>query len=180
MLFGTLKNKIAHKKLHAAVYRNERERRVISLKQARTVGIVYELWDKKTYDTIATLVKELQMQQMMVRTLGYIDKRTVPSYMPETMSFEFFTKKDVNWLGLPKGQSVNDFEKLDFDILLDFSSEDCFPVHYIVGLSKARFKIGKGEKNKLIYDLIMNFPANTNLTEEIGKIEHYLNKLKNE
>jgi len=161
-----------------------RNRKISNLDNAKTIGIVYILEDEATYNHITRFVKLLQDKQITVKAIGYFEGNIRPIYAIEKLSLDFYDKKDLNWFNKPSGSYVNDFMKMEFDILIDLSLVDIFQTKYISTLSKSKFKVGKGgEFNKEIFDLMIDINSKTSLDEFITLIIHYLsiiNKKVNE
>jgi hypothetical protein len=63
----------------------------------------------------------------------------------------------------------------EFDIVIDLCMHDCFPLNYVSGLSKAKFKVGRyGEKNSAIYDFMLNVNPTITLNDYMKEVIHYL------
>lgn len=104
--------------------------------------------------------------------------------MPSKNFLDFYDKKDLNWFNKPSGSYVNDFMKMEFDILIDLSLVDIFQTKYISTLSNQNSKLVKVVnliKKYLI--LMIDINSKTSLDEFITLIIHYLsiiNKKVNE
>jgi hypothetical protein len=74
--------------------------------------------------------------------------------VPEDTSI--ITSKDLNWLGLPKPGPVDDFIKMEFDVLFNIALEQNRVLDYITALSHAKFKIGWSSQKSSFFDLNIN------------------------
>ncbi len=63
-------------------------------------------------------------------------------------------KSDLDFRGLPKKEILHDFVNHDFDILINFASEENEVLSYVYALSKAGFKVSY-KSNRNISDLII-------------------------
>lgn len=152
-----------------------RNRLISNLDDAKSVGIIYILEDEATYNQITRFIKLLQDKQITVKAIGYFEGNIRPIYAIEKLSLDYYDKKDLNWFNKPKSSYVNDFVKMEFDILIDLSLTDIFQTKYISTFSKSKFKVGKGgDFNKEIFDLMIDINYKTTLDEFITLIIHYL------
>lgn len=152
-----------------------RNRLISNLDDAKSVGIIYILEDEAAYNQITRFIKLLQDKQITVKAIGYFEGNIRPIYAIEKLSLDYYDKKDLNWFNKPKSSYVNDFVKMEFDILIDLSLTDIFQTKYISTFSKSKFKVGKGgEFNKEIFDLMIDINNKTTLDEFITLIIHYL------
>ena len=157
-----------------------RERKLTNFKVARKIGILYSLDDVPIYDTVSEFVTHLQQDHKDVKALGFVkNKDLVNRFLPK-LSYDFFSKKDINYFFLPIHSKVNDFISKEFDLLIDLSLTDSFPLKYISGLSMAHCRIGRySEENSNYYDLMIDLDSDSSLKEYIHQIIHYLTIINN-
>lgn len=155
-----------------------RNRSIQNLKDAKTIGIIYDASDEKTHNIICDFVKYFQENMKVVKAIGYVNYPRLPHYCFPKLSFDYFTKKDLNWFYRPTPQRVHDFINQEYDIVIDLCMKDCFPLHYIAGLSKGKFKVGRyGYKFSGIYDFMLNVEENITHEKFIKECVHYLSIL---
>ena len=87
----------------------------------------------------------------------------------------YFYKNQLNWLGFPKTQFVQDLTNKEFDVIIDLDEELDSPNNFILLSAKAGIRVGVN-KQKDFYDLIV---TKANNTEEsvINEIEFYLKNI---
>jgi hypothetical protein len=90
----------------------------------------------------------------------------------------YFGLDEINWYGKPTNPTVNDFLKRKYDLLLDLSQSDLFPVHYIFALSIAKFKITNNSIKAKYADFILQLENSDKLATYIAQIKHYLESIK--
>jgi hypothetical protein len=113
-----------------------------------------------------------------VKALGFVPKAEVTSFIQSSHDFDFFSKEDFNWFYKPQGRKVVGFMSESFDILIDLRLNRSIPLLFIVGLSRAHFKVGRfGEKFKDFYDLMIDIDGKADLPYFTTQIEHYLSML---
>ena len=105
--------------------------------------------------------------------LGYVDDLEIPDHYLLRRGFQFFCQKDLKWSKVPGAIFVKDFARKPFDILFDLSMEEHFPVHYVLKLSPASYKIGRLVTHKE-YDLMINIEKESSIVYLIDQIRYYL------
>lgn len=160
---------------HKEASKFETSRKMTNLNDARRIGILYTLNEVPDYEAVSEFVSELQHDQKEVKALGFVrNKNLISRFLPK-LSYDFFSKKDITWFCKPIHQQVKDFIEKEFDILIDLSVHDSFPLKYISGLSRALCRVGKfSEENVEYYDLMIEIKSNITLNEYLGYIKHYL------
>ena len=150
---------------------------VSNLGTANKVGIIYYAEDEGTYKVVKEFVKSLREEGIRkIRAIGYVDKKEVPEHFPVKLEFDYFSKKDMNWYQKPSGVVVDNFLQEDFDILIDLSVDDHYPLKYLLARSKAKFKVGKQNEGKnAIFDMRIELEQVKSLRFLITQLSHYLN-----
>jgi len=151
------------------------DHKLINLEKARCVGILYTLDDLPVYEVVSDFVTQLQKQHIEVKALGFVrNKNLISRFLPK-LSYDFFSRKDINWFYRPIHTKVRDFINKEFDILIDLSLQDSFTLQYISGLSKSFCRVGKfSEENTNYYDLLFDVNPSVTLPDYIKQITHYL------
>jgi hypothetical protein len=152
-----------------------RNRKLVNLRDAKKIGILYNLNDVPDYDVVAEFVTQLQHERKEVKALGFVKNRNLVSRFLPKLSYDFFSMKDINWFYKPVKQKVMDFIQKDFDLLIDLDMKDSLPLKYISGLSMSMCRIGRySEASIPCYDLMLNVGSSTSIPEFIKQITHYL------
>lgn len=167
--------------LRAELSKHQRHRKLTNLKNAKKIGILYTLDDVAEYETVSGFVSSLQQDHKEVKALGFVkNKLLVDRFLPK-LSYDFFSKKDINWFFKPIHTKVRDFIEKDFDILIDLSMKDSLPLKFISGLSVAHCRIGRfSEENKACYDIMIDLQKPLSLHDYILQIIHYLTVINDE
>jgi hypothetical protein len=152
---------------------------MVNLPSARKVGILYTLDDIPDYDKVSEFVTQLQQQHKEVKALGFVkSKNMIQRFIPK-LSYDFFSGKDVTWFYKPVHKTVKDFIDKEFDLLIDLSLSDSFPLKYIAGLSRSVCRVGKfSEDNISYYDLMIDLKPAVTFDEYLLQIRHYLTIIK--
>ncbi|RLD36237.1 MAG: hypothetical protein DRI83_05675 [Bacteroidetes bacterium] len=160
-----------------------REKKIINLGEASSIGLIYYLPDEPTYRKISAYVKQLQDTGKTVKAIGYVEsKRLTGQFLPK-LSYDFLYPSGLRWDYKPVSTAAKDFIESEYDILMDLSTKDLLPLLFITGMSKAKFKAGMQSKARSGYlDLMIKMGEEDGLDELIKQINHYLSMInkKNE
>ena len=151
----------------------------MGLASARSIGIIFNAKDERTFKLIREFSDKLRGGGLrQVKSLGFVPKAEVASFLQSSQDFDFFTRDDFNWYYKPKGRKVVGFMSEPFDILIDLRLNKFISLLFIVGLSRSHFKVGRfGQGYEDFYDLMINVDANSALSFFIEQIQHYLNMI---
>lgn len=158
-----------------------RTKKMCGLLSAKHIGVLFDASLEHNYTVVSEFIKILQENKVKFKVLGYVGYKLIPHYCIPKLSFDYFTLKELNWMGIPFGSRVSDFIAEDFDMLIDLTTEDFFPMQYISGLSKAKFKVGRaGKNNSDFYDFMIDVPAGISIEEYMDLVINYVNIFSNE
>ena len=88
--------------------------------------------------------------------------------------FTFFTKKNVDWAGRPKGETVEMFMQQSFDLLLVIHPRANAVFEYIALITPAALKVGPVPMQDDAYDLMIDVARQTDSAAFIDQIEGIL------
>jgi hypothetical protein len=138
-----IRNKIGRQVLTTKLKGRHRKVQACNLDNARWVGIIYNATEYISFEIIKDLVKVLSDNGIAVSVLGYVDSKKLIDHYLYRKGFDFFSKNDLNWYFRPVSTVAVKFMEEPFDLLLNLSLEDHFPIHFITTLSPATFKAGR-------------------------------------
>lgn len=182
-LIKAIRNKARVYFLHRKLSAVKRNRKLVSINKATSLGLLFELTDHETYFSLQKYTQKLQEKKVRVKALGFDSKKVVTSQFLPVLTFDFFKYNQVNWLGFPKAKVVQDFIDAEFDICINIASEKIFPLHYVAGLSRAKLKVGPFSQdlsgfseNDLIriYDILLRTEVDHNQAYFLEIIHEYL------
>ena len=165
-------------KKHLAANAVERDRQIVSLRSAKSIGMICEIADEDSYKDVFAVFSKLQTIGK-VQMVGYIDEKAVPFYCLEQLAADYFCRKNLNWYGKPDMVQIDDFVNTEFDILIDFTKTYLAPIHYILTLTRASFVVGGNPSNKDYYDLQIEGEELSN-KKLLENVYVYTQKLKGE
>lgn len=146
---------------------------VCNIEHAKHIGIIYNATEGVSFEIIRNLVKDLSGSSRKITVLGYVDsKKLIDNYLYRK-GFDFFSKNDLNWYWRPVSPLVDQFIREPFDLLINLSLENHYPIQYITAMSPATFKAGKFSPDDIYLDLMIDIEkekqAMQALQQEIGK-----------
>lgn len=160
----------------------KRDRTSPDIHRAGCIGILYDASDRYTFEFIRGFCKDLKESQKLPVSLGYIDFKDALSFhalaRPEA---DYFFKSQVNWMQKPKSAIVDNFIDEPFDILINLTLKDIYPLDYVAAVSKAGLKIGRADSAvAFCYDMTFKIGEKTDLKAFAYTIIHYLNQLNHD
>ncbi len=178
-ILNNIKRKSGLKALAKSLRQVKRTKFVHNLVTARKIGIVTFLKNSKDFDEVLNFQHFLINQHMDVSILGYYPEKEIPQQLLLRKDTNIFCKKDVNWFGKPKNDFIDDFCKHEYDILIDLSMEEVFPLRWVSTLSRSKFKVGNLSYSGNPYDLIIDIEKPRGILYLIDQVKHYLLLLNN-
>jgi hypothetical protein len=174
-----IKIKIATSSLEKKMKTVARRKVFNNLESANFVGILFDATIQNSYISARSFATLLEKQNIRVACLGFVLNNEAITYFSETKGMDFFSIKDVTRLNFPKSEAVKEFCEKDFDLFFDLSLKHSLTLKYIVGMSRAGFKIGISKPEfQNYYDLIINCQDDKNIDFYIQQIKHYLSVIK--
>lgn len=152
---------------------------VNNIENATSVGLIFNADSEENYRIISRFALHLKKEGVKeIKMLGFFNEKNLPAYLSPKLGQDFILRKDLNWHLKPISTQAMNFIYEPFDILIDLTMEEIFPLKYILGMSRAHFKAGRGDDKKNLYlDLILNTEKEKG-TEELAKqILHYLKQI---
>lgn len=182
---ASIKNNIAYWLLNKAIKKNRRDSAFHNYDSAKSIGIIFNATQQNTYELAKKYIKTLTDRGLSVKSLGYVDSKEVLDFYQKSLHFEYFSRQNLNWFGKPNNPNTQSFINTKFDILIDLSIVEDFPIQYIVGTSKAQFKVGcykaPKEPNKsraILYDFVLQLGEKQTLNYLIEQLDFYLKMIK--
>lgn len=174
-MLGKIRKKIGEYYFKKENAKTHRLCQMTNLNEARKIGILYTVDEVPDYEWVEKFVTQLQGEQKEVKALGFVkNKNLIQRFLPK-LSYDFFSKKDLTWFYKPIHQQVRDFIEKEFDLLIDLSLNDSFPLKYIAGVSNALCRVGKfSEENTNYYDFMIDVKPSMTSDDYLGNIRHYL------
>lgn len=177
-LLNNIRYRLARRNLELDHQKIPRIRKPQSLDSAQYAAVLYYLPDEATYKRVEEFIKSLNELNIKVKVACYTDLKIIPHYFIPKLLQDIITVKDTNWYYQPVKPFVKDFLDEDFDMLIDLTLNEQFPLLYLAAKSKASLKIGRfNEAHQEFYDLMIDIPSDASLDFFIEQVMHYLHKI---
>lgn len=158
----------------------DRTVQAINLKDAKSIGIVYNASDEETDELVKRYIKHLKEYKLKIKAIGYYDEKELPLDVNPKLEYDFITKKELNLRLEPKSAVVTNFLEEEYDILIDTSAEDHIVMQYLVHHSKAKFKVGAQRLSyTALFDLNIVLKPEEGTRQLMKNIDRYLHVIKN-
>jgi len=173
-MFRTLKENIGYYFLEKKIGKIKRNPVFLNLKDAKSIAIVANMDTVEKYKIISKFVDSLKQEGKTVFVLALVKNEEFQKFFAKGTSILFFSKKNTTWYGKPRNIKYKEFIDNQFDILIDVSMTQIITMQYIVGLSKAKFKVGKFYEKRSYADFMITLKPEDKLSFFIDQIKHYL------
>jgi len=158
----------------SAYVRNvKRELLSCNIHKAKTIGILFNATHPVSFEIVKGMVKDLTTKTNDIEVLGYVDSKQMIDQYLYRKGFEFFTRNQLNWFYKPMPGLVETFIKKPFDLLIDLSLDNPFPIRYIMSCSAAKFKAGRFSSSLDYLDFMIDIEKDK---ETMSDIRHELEK----
>jgi len=124
---------------NALLRRNKTSRTNASYKHAQTIGIIFSVEDKMKHDAVKELVKKLEADGKKVKVMEFLPQNR-DNY---EFLYDFFTEKDLSFLGKLNSTNALAFADTPFDFLYYIDNEPNPYVLHLLARSKAKCRVGK-------------------------------------
>lgn len=171
---------VSRKKLANYFLRKEsksliRTKRFFNLKNADSFLILFDANSQEETELVNKYILYLKDLGKKVTSLAFFNNKELSPAFKPSLNSVFLTKKQLNWLSIPKSDAVSNLITTEFDVLINFVVNDVFPLTYVSALSKAQFKIGKFDNNyQNYYDFMIDMGQEQKLKSFMKQVDHYL------
>ncbi|CAG5084009.1 DUF6913 domain-containing protein [Parvicella tangerina] len=159
----------------------KRHVKVCNIADATAIGLLYKIESKESVEHLRKFAKYIKSEfgTKNVFMMGYWDDaKESPDFLQVKVDFEFFTKKELNWAGIPKGGNIDNFLNESFDILIDMNNYLNVPLRYLVAKSNAKLKVGQFSKENEPYFDIMIGDNSMDFENYCNELIKYLSMIK--
>lgn len=178
-IIDKIKRNTGSKALSKSLRSLKRNKKVHNLASAHKIGLVGIVNSNKDFDDIMDLQRLLIGKNMQVDVLVYYPGKETPQQLLMRKGINIFNRTEVNWYGKPLIPYAEQFCRYEYDVLIDLSLIELYPVRWISTLSRAMFKVGSLSYSGNPFELIIDVDGKKEITYLSEQIIHYLNLLNN-
>jgi len=153
----------------------DRRRHPVPFNSAQSVGVLFDATEQVQRDQVMPFIESIKKQVKQVTAIGFLQNKQDAS----SFSFKGFNLNDIDWLGRPKKEVLENYAGEAFDFLICIYQKECLPIEYIAALSKAQMRVGPYTDNTYCYDLIIDTTKNDSTKHFLKEVEFYLHKINN-
>ncbi|MFD2561772.1 DUF6913 domain-containing protein [Aquimarina rubra] len=124
--------------------------------------------------SVLKLANELGVKSDRLKVMGYKEDQKEIS---DDKDAAYYNDKSFGVNGSVKSNSLNDFIKKEYDVLINFYPESKLELDYVAAASKAKFKVGFSEIDNRINDLVIGV-TNQDHNLFISELKKYLKILQ--
>lgn len=183
-MIKNIKNKYGNYRLNQERKLVKRNKQSLQFTSAKNIALVFDAGIEDELDLIKDFIKDIRDLKKSVKSVGFFNLKQVPPLQYSKLEYDFISQKELNWWGMPSDDFIKTFINEEFDILIDLTIKDYFPLKYIAATSKAKFKICAYNENKIKdFDLLLDISKDSSIKNLLKQVKHYLNfinKPKNE
>ncbi len=165
------------RQLFLSYKRQKRVVNIITLEEAKTIGILWNPMDADSLETYEFLRRSLNEKGIQTFGIGYVKSGKEKETFATISHSWLLSNADISFWGKPKSEDGIRFIQQEFDILIDLSLIKSIELQYILVHSAAKFKIGWQAGDHAFYDLDIDVTANPNCRFLMEQIIFYLVKL---
>lgn len=177
MFLKGLKDKFKHKS-GAKFLRNELKnapRHIETRKGIKSIGVIVDLDSFDNSDAFTQLIDDFKLRHNTLKVIGYrgfYDKNS-PYATP------VFSDKDLGWNGEVENSYALEFLTKEYDLLINYYTQDTLIMQLMTVKTKARIKVGFDEIDKDLNDLILQTSLKdfTTFKTELKKYLTVMNEL---
>ncbi len=177
MFLKGLKDKFKHKS-GVKFLRNElknAQQDVESRKGIKSIGVIVDLDNFDNSDVFSQLIDDFKLRHSAIKIIGYrgfYDKNS-PYATP------VFSDKDLGWGGDIENSYALEFLTKEYDLLINYYTQDKLMMQLMTVKTKARIKVGFDEVDKDLNDLILQTSLKdfTTFKTELKKYLKVMNEL---
>ena len=154
-------------------------RQFIPLKPGMKVGLVFDATDPENRDIVMGYKEKLSSRNIEAIVLGFVNKKQFPKDLVFKSGSDFFTRKELQWTGLPARSVMNSFCELDLDLFIAAVTEEELPLISFAAQTRARFRIGPYLPVFTdCFDFMISLKEKKDMRTYLGLVDHYITSLK--
>ena len=178
VIFENIRLKIARLLLRKRSASIVRHKMLHDFASAKYVGVVCSPQDEVSTSHLKDFLSHLTQKGIQYSVFGYFDGNDIPENFLYWKGLDFITRKDLNFFSIPKNQIVDRFIREPFDMLINCTVTQYFPVEYISQLSVAKCKVGMMREGDSCYDLMIDIHKNCTIEYFLKNLEKYLSNIR--
>jgi hypothetical protein len=179
-LFSKIRSSYGEKNLTKKLKSLVRSKKAHNFNTAKKIGILFDAGNQDDFRHVKDFNKFLSGLHIECSILGYLNSEEIRSDLLYRENVNIFCKKDLDFFFRPSHPDAIGFLSKKFDMLIDLSLIDYYPLRYISSLSPSDFKVGRFTEGKSELDLMIDIHSQPTLEFLIEQIKNYVSILNNQ
>ena len=142
----------------------QRQRRFVNYNNAQSIFLLFESDFAEKNVEVRRIIQKLTADGKKVTAWGYTDKKLTST--PILPDFRIINKKEIDFSQRPHESVLSELAENKFDLMIDLTEKEIFPLQYIALYVTADFKTGIKRNHSKIYDFMMDMNGIANQSEE--------------
>lgn len=150
------------------------------------MGIIFRVGGEYEWNVIYRFVKGLEGSQKRVSMIGFQDSHTELNYIiTHSQTIIVHEKDDMNFWGVPKDGTIEEFTDNHYDLLIDTTEQPDFFGQYMSLRTDADLKVSyidttdeEAEQATDIYDLMIHGEGRMDIKDFLVNVISYLSKIQ--
>lgn len=142
----------------------QRQRRFVNYNNAQSIFLLFESDFAEKNVEVRRIIQKLTADGKKVTAWGYTDKKLTST--PILPDFRIINKKEIDFSQRPHESVLSELAENKFDVMIDLTEKEIFPLQYIALYVTADFKTGIKRNHSKIYDFMMDMNGIANQSEE--------------
>ena len=169
------RQKMGCKLLRKKAAKVQRQKSYHNIDSAASIGLLFDSTVQANYFSARRFITSLVEAGKNVDALGMVLNEEMLRYYTPSPNIRLFSIEKTTLFGFPNNQHVEDFIKTDYDILINICTMENLCVDYVMGLSRAKFKVSIKFPENDFADFALEYNGRTPETDElINRIKQYL------
>ena len=157
-----LRENWGHKILRRKARKLNRTKTYNNLESAQTVGILFDASIKSDTEDVKKFVSSLDKAGKRIDALGMLRTKADREAQEKNKEIVMMERETARLeQKIPQGANAVQFMSQKFDILLNVCPDTSLTVDYIVGMSRAKFKVSTRLGDEAYADFILQFASGT-------------------
>ena len=145
----------------------------MNIAAAKNIAILFNAGNVDSNKIILKYAESLRSKGKNITVLAYVDEPK----LPEGLGFDAFSKKEVNWAHVPKGNVVEQFIGKEYDILLCLYTDKHSALDFLAEASAAVLKAGFYKGEDAFQSDLMVHNKNGDFSKLLLQLDDALNKI---
>jgi hypothetical protein len=175
-----LRTRVGNYLLGKEVTKARQARTILSMKEAKTIGLVFSSNNAEDVDIAKKYENYLKEMGKTVKTIGLINvtAKELPVNTAWWTGPQYITRKELSWFYKPSEEFIRNFVNEPFDMLIDMNIGGELPLRFVSASSKAKCKVGRyDEKYLSIYDVMIETDKTKTLKYFLRNVDTYMDML---